>query len=67
MSTKLARKEELLEKFADRILRVDWTEFSEIIEPQNEYEEALNLHYKLIYATCDSYQLEDSQDVKQTF
>lgn len=64
-SKRLDRKEELLEKFALRITKVDWAEFAEILEPQNEYEEALNLHYKLKYATCQSYELEDSTDVKQ--
>lgn len=46
---------------------VDWAEFTTILEPHNDYEQALNLYYTFEYAQVDSFKIEDASEVKNKF
>ncbi len=46
---------------------MDWNEFVIILEPHNDFEEALNLYYILEYAKVDTYKITDTADVKGKF
>jgi hypothetical protein len=56
---KVASKSELINRFSDRIAQVDWKEYTTILEPHNDYEEALNLYFTFEYAKVSSFKIED--------
>ena len=58
----VGRKDELLAKFSERIKKVDWAEFTIIMEPHNDYEESLNLYYMLEYAKVRTFETSEIKD-----
>ena len=61
------RKRELLEQYQDKIALVDWAEYTTILEPHNDYEQALNLYYTFEYAKIESFKIDDATEVKSKF
>ena len=64
---KISRKTEILSRYQEKIKLVDWAEFTTILEPHNDYEQALNLYYTFEYAQVDSFKIEDASEVKNKF
>ena len=46
---------------------MDWAEYTTILEPHNDYEQALNLYYTFEYAKIESFKIDDATEVKSKF